>query len=393
MKKSLMVLFGVILVVVLSLFIRERLHEGGKKIVKSPPVQEIPKEQTLTGFSHDASRLSLSGAEMIDPDGHPIVLRGFNWGSWWTAEAQDAVENKAQWANVVRIPLRWWWYYDSPLTVDSRDDASPWLINPENLKVLDAMITQASDAGLWIVLFIDSNCGQNGTQEWVDLRYCDPTGTYGDNGHNFWTDREMRKKYIEVWKYIAARYKDTPYIGMYELLPEPSARTAKDADVREFYQEIIDAVYPIDPETPFLIWPGGGYSMKKMSASMLVDTPANVVYTSNLFVHPNVWGSDAIVDDLRNRLWYMLRFRDANNVPVFIQQTGSRNGEDPDMTYAKTALSLLRDNRIWWTWWTYRQDGTYKDGYGIYYQQNSAPDGWSEKTELLQMISGYFRDI
>jgi aryl-phospho-beta-D-glucosidase BglC (GH1 family) len=63
----------------------------------------------------------------------------------------------------------------------------------------------------------------------------------------------MRKKYIEVWKYIAARYKDTPYIGMYELLPEPSARTAKDADVREFYQEIIDAVYPIDPETPFLI--------------------------------------------------------------------------------------------------------------------------------------------
>lgn len=42
----------------------------------------------------------------------------------------------------------------------------------------------------------------------------------------------------------------------------------------------------------------------------------------------------------------MLRFRDENRVPVFIQQTGSRNGEDPDMTYAKTALSLLRDNRI-----------------------------------------------
>lgn len=42
------------------------------------------------------------------------------------------------------------------------------------------MIAQASDAGLWIVLFIDSNCGQNGTQESVDLTYCDPAGTYGN---------------------------------------------------------------------------------------------------------------------------------------------------------------------------------------------------------------------
>lgn len=63
----------------------------------------------------------------------------------------------------------------------------------------------------------------------------------------------MRKKFIEVWKFVATRYKDTPYIGMYELLPEPHARTAKDADVRAFYQELIDTLYPIDPETPFLI--------------------------------------------------------------------------------------------------------------------------------------------
>lgn len=358
----------------------------------TPPVRETPKKPPITNTPQKSPRLSLSGTEMLDPSGRPIVLRGFNWGSWWTARPQDALENKNQGANVVRIPLRWWWHYDSPLTVDSRDDTSPWLINPENLKVLDAMIAQASDAGLWVVLFIDSNCGQNGTQESVDLKYCDPDGTYGKNGHNFWTDPEMRKKFIEVWKFIAKRYKDTPYIGMYELLPEPNARTAKDADVRLFYQELIDAIYPIDSNTPFLIWPGDGYSMKRMSSHILIDTPAKVVYTSNLFVHPNVWGSDAIQEDLRSRLGFMLRFRDANNVPVFIQQTGSRNWEDPDMTYAKTALSLLRDNRIGWTWWTYRQDGPFKDGYGIYYQKNGAPDGWGEKTELLQMISGYFRD-
>src|SRR3954454_19522978 len=60
-------------------------------------------------------RLSVSGQEILDPSGTPIVLRGWNWGQWGTMQPQDAADNRAQGANVVRIPLRWWgaWGEDS----------------------------------------------------------------------------------------------------------------------------------------------------------------------------------------------------------------------------------------------------------------------------------------
>jgi hypothetical protein len=53
-------------------------------------------------------RLSVSGTQILTPGGKPIVLRGFNWGQWGTAQSTDAASNVSQGANSVRIPLRWW---------------------------------------------------------------------------------------------------------------------------------------------------------------------------------------------------------------------------------------------------------------------------------------------
>ncbi len=79
-------------------------------------------------------RLSVSGANVLDPQGRPIVLRGYNWGQWGTVQPQDAADNVAQGANSVRIPLRWWGDWRDG--VDSRDVASPGHIDPAHLAIL-----------------------------------------------------------------------------------------------------------------------------------------------------------------------------------------------------------------------------------------------------------------
>ena len=124
-------------------------------------------------------RLSVSGADILDPSGKPILLRGWNWGHWGKAQPQDGAENAAQGANVVRIPLRWWGFYKGRGgTVDSREDGATATagIDPANLRHLDDMVRSASAAKLWIVLFVDSDCGQNGTQDARERQYCDPQG-------------------------------------------------------------------------------------------------------------------------------------------------------------------------------------------------------------------------
>src|SRR5205814_948010 len=149
-------------------------------------------------------RLSVSGAQVLDPQGHPIILRGYNWGQWGTVLPQDAADNVTQGANSVRIPLRWWGDWRDG--VDSRDPGAPGHIDPAHLAILDQTITWATSHHLWVTLFVDSNYGQ---------------GAAGRTD-NFWTDPAMKKQFTEVWQFLTRRYLHTPLMGAYEILPEPN---------------------------------------------------------------------------------------------------------------------------------------------------------------------------
>lgn len=333
-------------------------------------------------------RLSVSGADVLDPAGKPILLRGWNWGHWGKAQPQDGAENAAQGANVVRIPLRWWGFYKGRGgTVDSREDGATATagIDPANLRHLDDMVRWASAAKLWIVLFIDSDCGQNGTQDARERQYCDPQGRY-PQGHNFWTDAEARKRFINVWRFVAARYKDTPYLGMFEPLPEPNPPGVPDAQIAAFYDELMAAIRPVAPGVPFLIG-GRGY---KAPAIRSVYNPAwkDVVYTGNLFLHARKGGGgEGALKDIRQRAEDLLALRNQHKVPVFVQQVGVRSGEDPDRRLVKGVLQHLVDQRIGFAYWEYR-GSTSPDEYGVHYERGNQ---WVAKREWIDAVSAAFR--
>jgi hypothetical protein len=332
-------------------------------------------------------RLRVQGDKMYYPSGKEAMLRGFTWGTWGTTRFHDADRNKHEGANVVRIVLRWWGkYYDD--SIDSRDDNAPGNIDPEHLAELDRMVNQAVENGLWIDLAIDSDCGQNGLQEDSPgtKEYCDPTGKYGSAGHNFWTDPSQREKFFETWKFIADRYKNTPYIAFFELLPEPNPITFPATEISKFYQELIQVVHPIDSRTPFLI--GGRAYMAKLIESSYINTEVPIVYTGNMFIHMDIGAEEEIVYDLEYRLKQITDFRTKHQVPVFVQQTGARYEDDPNQFYTNAILSLLNVNKVGWAWWEYRQQGPFMGGYGIWYLKNAV---WVKKDMVLNVISQYFK--
>lgn len=332
----------------------------------------------------DPPHLHLDGSSIVGPDGNPLTLRGWNWGRWGLAQSSDAADNSAQGANIVRIPLRWWGYYESP-GLDSRDDSQTKTggIDASHLATLDAMIAQASAAHLWIILFIDSNCGQNGTQDANEIAYCDPTNRY-PNGHNFWSDPDARAKFIKAWQFIAARYKDTPYLGMFEPLPEPNPSGVDDADVTAFYDEVMSSIRAVAPGIPFILGPRA-YRMTLADSAYNANW-TDVIYTGNLFLHTDGTQEQNIAD-LRTRLQYLLNLQHSQNVPIFVQQAGVRSGDDPDLTYLNALLSLLNGSNVGYTYWDYRD--TYNpDAYGVIYQDGMG--GWITKQDFLDTISSYF---
>jgi hypothetical protein len=339
------------------------------------------------GPPSNAERLTLQGSQMIGPNGSPVILRGFNWGAWGTPQQQDAADNKAQGANVVRLPLRWWGVYSSP-DIDSRSDSSPGHIDPDHLKKLDQEIQWITSQGLWVVLMMDSDCGQNGTQDAEMQKYCDPQNQYASTGHNFWSDPSVRQKYKEAWQFLAERYRNQPLIAMYEILPEPNPNQASQEQVTEFYKEIINAITPIDNRTPFLIGASPKYNINSAGDAFLPEPVyANkIVYTGNLFVHT---GQDQAtnIKNLSKRLQGLTDLRDQKQVPIFIQQTGSKSGEDPDMTYLNAVLSLLNQNQVPWTLWQYR-DHASANGYGMYYPERNGQ--WVLKKDRLEVVKKYF---
>lgn len=341
---------------------------------------------TVPASALAAEHLSVQGQEILDPSGHPILLRGWNWGHWGKSQPSDAADNAAQGANVVRIPLRWWGNYEGK-DIDSRDDDATTTagIDSAHLKHLDEMVRWASAAKLWIVLFIDSDCGQNGTQNAQERKYCDPRGEY-PKGHNFWTDTAARQKFVSVWRFIANRYRDTPYIGMFEPLPEPNPPGVPDDQIKAFYAELNSAIREAAPGVPLLI---GGRAYRAPAIRQVYDPGwKDVVYTGNLFLHAKQRGADETsLNELRERAKQVMDLRAAHKVPVFVQQVGVRSGEDPNRAAVKAVLSHLVANRIGFAYWEYR-GAVNPNEYGVMYQRGNE---WVPKRDWIDAITPFFK--
>ncbi|WP_186762722.1 glycoside hydrolase family 5 protein [Lentzea tibetensis] len=305
-------------------------------------------------------RLSVSGAQVLDPSRNPIVLRGYNWGQWGTVQPQDPGDNAAAGANSVRIPLRWWGVWKDG--VDSRDPDAPGHIDPDHLKVLDQTIAQASSNHLWITLFVDSNYGQGA----------------GDRPDNFWTNPEMKQQFVEVWQFLVRRYLRTPYIGAFEILPEPNPAGVSDDGVREFYDSIIPVIRAIDRRTPVVVGPNDNYNLNRLPAAH-TTVDSNVIYTGNYF----------IFDNALSRIPDILDFQRRFDAPVWINQVGIPSGNTDSKPKARSVLRAFNDNGIGWAWWTYRISGTNPDTHGIYYLDAADPDHWLVKKDWLALVNGF----
>jgi hypothetical protein len=351
-------------------------------------------------------RLAARGSYVYAPDGTSIRLRGWNWGAKESAQPQDAADNVKQGANVVRVPLSW--YYGSNGdsgcggAQDSYDPAAPGFINPASLAALDQQVQWASAAHLWVDVMVRGGD-------------CD-----------FWTNPVVISQYRQMWQFLAQRYANTPYIGAYELLSEPHPPSQfGNNQVRDLYVRVITAVRAIDAETPIIVGNAKDYDIRNLQ-EVYMPNQSNIIYTANFYELPayvkqaKVGGSmtgypgyymdegkpSSACDYVgRGQQVFMNKeflstlmvcataFRDRNHAPIFINQIGIRSVTPQSLKYVRDVLGLFALDHIGFTYWDYRTPwahGSMLDGGAAVIWQNKRGTYFT-KTLWLSTISSYFK--
>lgn len=340
-------------------------------------------------------RLDIQGKTLFTPEGNAIELRGVNWGWWGTAQSQDASETIEMGANVVRMPFRWYFNGEGS---DIRQTGAPGNIKPEGLIQLDQYIDWCIEKKLWVILFAGSDKGA------------------GDADENYWTSKPLREEFIETWTFLAARYKDKPYIAAYEVLSEPHPKKPYSSDdLREFYEELITEIRKVDSNTPVMIGANDHYDINQLN-DVFTSIDSKIIYTFNFYLptdyikpekreaaglpivsYPSVYtdfdGNEVHLDKelLTEMLQPALAFRESRDVPILVNQVGARSRCPGHLQYMTDVGDIFYRNKVAFTYWTFRTRDD-ENEYGLYWYDKTGDQYFPKKSQIDLMTQIFSRD-
>lgn len=177
--------------------------------------------------------------------------------------------------------------------------------------------------------------------------HCAPGGQTGDNiddsnGYPFlFEDAESQSLCIDIWKSIAARYKNESIIIGYDLLNEPIAHYF-DKDklnplLEPLYKRITAAVRTVDKNHLIFL---GGAQWDSNFEPFGKPFDSKLVYTFHKYWTPP---TREVIKDY-------LDFSDKYNVPLYCGETG----ENED-AWVETFRKMLDSNNIGWHFWPYKK--------------------------------------
>lgn len=203
----------------------------------------------------------LKGKSLVDPSRQPVTLHSVNvggwllwegwmWGGGFTKESVikkrllDLLGEDAYLSFIKR-------YYSNYITEKDialiarrgfnsiRVPFNYRIFNPENeddingFSIIDQLISWCKKYKLYVIL--DMHAAPGGQN---NLFISDPEKI------KLWDSEQNQQKTYQLWKQIAARYKNDTTVAGYDILNEPDAKNT--ATLFHFYQELIDSIRSVD---------------------------------------------------------------------------------------------------------------------------------------------------
>ena len=334
----------------------------------------------LSTTAHAEGWLKAQNARIVDETGQPVLLRGMGLGGWMLQEGymlrlsklgqQHVIQGKiadlvgperqkaihqawldnhttkadidamAAWGfNSVRLPM----HYDLlTLAVDQEPKPGVDTWKEDGFQRIDRLLAWAKANGMYLIL--DLHAAPSGQGNDLPIADRDP------GKPSLWDSPEARRKTIALWKKLAARYKDEPMVGAYDLINEPNwdfdgpgnthgCKDEKQAQLWSYYQELTAAIREIDPRHMIILegncW-GNNYK------GMPKPWDANMALSFHKYWNNN---DEASIEQ-------HLKLRVETGLPLWLGESG----ENSNVWFADS-IRLVESHGIGWAFWPLKKIG------------------------------------
>lgn len=330
-----------------------------------------------------AQFVTIKGENLLTPNGKKLYIVGTNLGNWLNPEGymfkfgkancewminemvcelagpdfakkfwQEFKDNyiteadiafiKATGANTVRLPFNY-----KLFTLEDymgKNDAG------EGFRIIDRLVSWCKAQGLYLIL---------------DMHDC-PGGQTGDNIDNgygypwLFEEEAYQQQFYDIWKTIAAHYKDEPTILGYELMNEPIAtkfsqelQAKLNARIEGIYKKAVKAIREVDNNHIILL---GGTQWNSNFAPFTDWTfDSKIMYTCHRY------GGEPTAEAIK----HFIDFRNKTKLPMLMGEIG-HNSDDWQAKFCET----MRKANIGYTFWPYKKaEGSCMMGISV-------PAGW-----------------
>jgi aryl-phospho-beta-D-glucosidase BglC (GH1 family) len=308
------------------------------------------------GFLHRQDK------KIVDGSGQEVLLKGIGLGGWLLQEGYMLHTSQfanAQWEIREKIlglvgesntELFYQTYRNNYVRKADIDSIKSWGFNSirlpfhYNLFATNTNPPTFLNIGFEIVDSLLEWCKQNELYLILDMHAApggqsdEPISDYNPANPSLWQSEQNKTLTVQVWRLIAERYKDEPWIGGYDLLNEPKWNLPpNNLPLRDLYIRITDTIRAVDNN--HLLFIEGNWFATDFNGL----TPAwdeNMAYSFHKYWNGNTQSSIQYLIDLRNN----------TNRPLWLGETGENSNK-----WFADCVKLMNTNNIGWAWWPHKK--------------------------------------
>jgi len=330
--------------------------------------------------SYGQSFLKANGKLIVNENGEKVILRGMGLGGWMLQEGymfklgnigmqhrikakiEDVVGKEktnqfyeawlanhttkadidamAAWGfNSMRLPMHYN-LYTLPVEEEKVPGQNTWL--EKGFAMTDSLLQWCKANKIYLILDLHAAPGGQGND--LNISDRDPAKP------SLWDSEANQQKTVALWRKLAERYANEPWIGGYDIINEPNwgfedpkdtrgTSEKKNEPLRKLMIDITKAIREVDTKHIVII-EGNGFGNNYRGVLPVWD--------NNMVLSFHKYGNFNTTDAIRN----FLNLRDQHNVPIWLGESGENSN-----TWFAEAIHLAESNDIGWAWWQNKKMG------------------------------------
>ena len=328
-----------LLIFLTQLVSAQYLHQKGKYIVDSTDKEVILRGMGMggwmlqegymmesSGFAGTQHELKIKIEQLAGKDG----MNAF-YDAWLTNYCQKAdIDSMAAWGfNSIRLPFHYN-LFTLPIEQEPVAGQDTWLT--KGFELVDSLLSWCEANQMYLILDLHAAPGGQGKDAAIS--------DYDSSKPSLWESAENRRKTVALWKKLAERYANEPWIGGYDLLNETNWTMSGNTLLRNLYNQITAAIREVD-KNHIIIIEGNWFANDFTGLTPPWDN--NMVYSFHKYWSYNDLGS----------IQGYLNMRNQYNVPLWLGEAGENSN-----SWFTSAIDLVETNKIGWAWWPYKKIGS-----------------------------------